>query len=116
MDLILPQPPAVIPFDRHFFTGKEKFTAIGRGSLGGKAHGLALMRDILESRLAPSFRPDIEISIPTLTVITTEFFDLFMEENDLREAGLLRAFGTISSPARSRKRTSRPSSSATSGP
>ena len=85
LDLILLQPPAVTPFDRHFFTGQEKFTSIGRGSLGGKAHGLAVMRDILESRLAPPFRPDIEISVPTLTVITTEFFDLFMEENNLRE-------------------------------
>ena len=86
MDLILLQPSAVTPFDRHFFTGQEKFTSIGRGALGGKAHGLALMRDILESRLAPSFRPDIEISIPTLTVITTEFFDLFLKENNLQEA------------------------------
>ena len=86
MDLILLQPSAIIPFDRHFFTGQEKFTSIGRGSLGGKAHGLALMRDILESRLAPAFRPDIEVSIPTLTVIATEFFDLFMKENNLHEA------------------------------
>jgi hypothetical protein len=73
------------PFDRRFFTGEEKFTAIGRGALGGKAQGLASMREILESRLAPSFRPHIEVAIPTLTVITTEFFDLFMRENDLAE-------------------------------
>jgi len=79
------QPPAIIPFDRHFFTGKEKFTSIGRGQLGGKAHGLALMKDIIESRLGPSFSPDIEVSVPTLTVITTEFFDHFMRENNLQE-------------------------------
>jgi hypothetical protein len=85
LDLILPQTPSVAPFDRRFFTGKEKLTAIGRGALGGKAHGLALMRDILESRLAPSYRPEIEIVVPTLTVITTEFFDLFMKQNDLAE-------------------------------
>ena len=83
--MILPQPSSIAPFDRRFFTGQEKLTAIGRGALGGKAHGLALMRDILESRLAPSYRPDIEIVVPTLTVITTEFFDLFMKQNDLRE-------------------------------
>jgi hypothetical protein len=79
---------SITPFDRHFFTGKEKFTAIGRGSLGGKAHGLALMKDILESRLAPSYRPEIDVSIPTLTVITTEFFDLFMKQNNLYDAAL----------------------------
>ncbi len=88
MDLVLHQPSAIIPFDRHFFTGQEKFTAVGRGALGGKAHGLALLKDVLESRLAPSFRADIEISIPTLTVITTEFFDLFMKENDLHAEAL----------------------------
>jgi hypothetical protein len=85
LGLILPQTFAIPSFDRRFFTGREKFTAIGRGSLGGKAHGLALMRDILESRLAPAFRPDIEVSVPTLTVITTEFFDLFMKQNRLSE-------------------------------
>jgi hypothetical protein len=81
----LPPSPAVPAFDRRFFTGREKFTAIGRGDLGGKAHGLALIRDILESRLAPAYRPDIEISVPTLAVITTEFFDLFMKQNNLAE-------------------------------
>jgi len=84
--LILLQPSSVARFDRRFFTGREKLTAIGRGSLGGKGHGLALMRDILESRLAPAYRPAIEIVVPTLTVITTEFFDLFMKQNNLAEA------------------------------
>jgi hypothetical protein len=85
-------PQGLKPFDRHFFTGAEKFTVIGGGSLGGKAHGLALMKDTLEGRLAPSLRPEIEIAVPTLTVITTEFFDLFMRQNDL--------FGIASSSAR----------------
>lgn len=79
-------------FDRSFFTGAEKFTVIGRGSLGGKAHGLALMKGILEGQLAPSLRPEIEVAVPTLTVITTEFFELFMQQNDL--------FETASSSAR----------------
>jgi len=81
--LILPDFPSIASFDRRFFTGEEKFTSIGRGRLGGKAHGLAMMREVLESRLAGRFRPEIEVNVPTLTVVTTEFFDLFMEENDL---------------------------------
>jgi hypothetical protein len=72
-------------FDRCFFTGAERFTYIGAGELGGKAHGLARMRGILESKLKDSFEPAISIGIPTLTVITTEFFDLFMKQNDLFE-------------------------------
>jgi len=86
--LILPARPSLALFDRRFFTGKEKFTAIGGGDIGGKAHGLALMRDILESRLVERFRPEIEINIPTLTVITTDFFDVFMEQNDLHDLAL----------------------------
>jgi hypothetical protein len=88
LGLILPQHQAIQPFDRRFFSGKEKFTAIGRGSLGGKAHGLSLIRDAIESKLAPAFRPDIETTVPTLTVISTEFFDLFMKQNNLYETAL----------------------------
>jgi hypothetical protein len=76
---------SLTPFDRHFFTGKEKFTLIGRGSLGGKAQGLAYMKEILETQISLQFMPGIQIVIPTLTVITTDFFDLFMEKNNLYE-------------------------------
>jgi phosphoenolpyruvate synthase/pyruvate phosphate dikinase len=78
-------PPSIMPFNRHFFTGREKFTSIGRGQLGGKAQGLAHFKNIIENKLAPAFLPDIDITIPTLTVITTEFFDLFLKQNNLRE-------------------------------
>lgn len=88
MGLILPVHSTIASFDRRFFTGKEKFTAIGRGDLGGKAHGLAMMRDILQSRLGERYLPIIEVSIPTLTVITTEMFDLFMKQNDLYDVAM----------------------------
>jgi hypothetical protein len=86
--LILSVHSTVAAFDRHFFTGKEKFTAIGRGDLGGKAHGLALMRDVLESRLAKRYLPEIEVNIPTLAVIATDMFDLFIEQNGLYDLAL----------------------------
>jgi phosphoenolpyruvate synthase/pyruvate phosphate dikinase len=70
-------------FDRHFFTGKEKFTCIGSGSIGGKAHGLANMKDILEKEIEPRFQAEVQVNIPTLTVIATNFFDLFLRENNL---------------------------------
>lgn len=71
-------------FDRHFFTGKEKFTYIGQGSIGGKAQGLADIKNDLAD-LKPQFSTDIEIHIPTLTVIATNFFDLFLENNNLHD-------------------------------
>lgn len=72
-------------FDRRFFDGKGRFTYIGAGELGGKAHGLARMKGILESKFGASFMPAVSIAIPTLTVVTTELFDLFMKQNDLYE-------------------------------
>jgi hypothetical protein len=78
----------VAAFDRRFFTGREQFTAIGRGSLGGKAHGLERIREILDTKIGAQLRPKIEVAIPTLTVITTEFFDLFMSQNHLQEIAL----------------------------
>ncbi|MDZ7859049.1 MAG: PEP/pyruvate-binding domain-containing protein [Candidatus Krumholzibacteriota bacterium] len=73
----------LVPFDRDFFSSDHRFTYIGRGELGGKAHGLAEMKGIIDSELGGRFAPDLNAYIPTLTVITTEYFDLFMKENDL---------------------------------
>ena len=72
-------------FERKSFSGKERFTSIGTGSLGAKARGLADIGGILESRIAPRFGPAILIDIPRLTVIATDSFDRFMEENGLFE-------------------------------
>lgn len=72
-------------FNRNFVNGWEGFTRIGDGSLGGKAQGLALIRDTLAGQFKESRFHDIIINIPTLTVITTHFFDRFIEQNDLYE-------------------------------
>lgn len=72
-------------FDRHFYSPAERFTYIGSGELGGKAHGLARIKGILDSKFRDAFAPAVEVSIPALTVVTTELFDLFMKENDLYE-------------------------------
>ncbi|MBN1884766.1 MAG: hypothetical protein JW876_04490 [Candidatus Krumholzibacteriota bacterium] len=70
-------------FDRRFFTGSDRFTFIGAGELGGKAHGLARMKGILESSFGRRYEPEVSVRIPTLTVVTTDMFDLFMKQNDL---------------------------------
>ena len=72
-------------FDRDFFSPNDRFTRMGSGELGGKAHGLAQVQGIVESKIKNAFAPAIIVDIPSLTVITTEFFDLFMKENDLYE-------------------------------
>jgi hypothetical protein len=96
----------LLPFDRKFFTGTEKFTRIGEGSIGGKAQGLFDIRGEIE-KVDKQSRPEIETNIPTLTVIATDYFDLFMEQNglyelalsDMRDDQLARAFQKADLPA-----------------
>ncbi len=75
----------VAPFKRKFFDSEEVLTRIGRGSLGGKALGLAFIKDIIASKLNHDDYPDISVNIPTLTVIATDHFDTFIQQNDLYE-------------------------------
>jgi hypothetical protein len=70
-------------FDRKFFDSTEDFTVIGAGSFGGKARGLAFIKETLASGFPASTFPEITVSIPRLTVISTDLFDAFMTENDL---------------------------------
>ncbi len=72
-------------FDRRFFEGRETFTILGSGSIGGKAGGLRTAREALESRPESLRFEDLEISVPTLAVIGTDVFDLFLARNRLHE-------------------------------
>lgn len=96
----------LLPFDRQFFTGREKFTRMGKGSIGGKAQGLLDIKDVIEAVNQQS-QPEIMTSIPILSVIATEYFDLFMKQNhlcdlafsDMRDDQLARAFQKADLPA-----------------
>ncbi|MFO7749026.1 MAG: PEP/pyruvate-binding domain-containing protein [Desulfobacteraceae bacterium] len=74
----------VIDFDAEHFDTDADFTKIGRGSLGGKARGLAFLVSQLagSSELEEKF-PGVEFSVPKTVVITTQAFRSFMELNDL---------------------------------
>lgn len=81
----IPESADLSPFDRKFFDSKEEFTYIGNGELGGKAHGLAFIKKILAEKLDSTKYKNITVSIPRLTVITTDMFDSFMKKNNLYE-------------------------------
>ncbi len=74
---------SLAPFQRHFFDPEKRLTTIGSGEIGGKAHGLAFVSDVLRKKFRAADFPAIEVSIPTLTVIRTDAFDAFMSSNDL---------------------------------
>jgi hypothetical protein len=75
----------VPPFERSFELGAGTLTVIGSGSIGGKAQGLATMRAVLDRDVGPRFADRVRVNIPTLVVIGTQHFDLFLRNNDLYE-------------------------------
>ena len=62
------------------------FVRIGRGSLGGKARGLAFMASQIRtlSHLDERY-PGVTIEVPKTLVISTEGFDAFLDQNRLRD-------------------------------
>lgn len=73
------------PFDRRFSDFSGVFSYIGSGCIGGKAQGLAFIKDSLISRIDPKQFPGMTVNIPTLTVLATDIFDAFMKQNNLYE-------------------------------
>jgi hypothetical protein len=59
------------------------FLRIGDGSLGGKARGLAFMRHLLRSNGISHRYSGVRISVSPTVVLTTDWFDRFLAENDL---------------------------------
>lgn len=72
-------------FDRKFWDGTFRCTQIGSGSLGGKASGLAFVKDLITEQIDPASFPNVEISVPTMAVIATDCFDQFMTQNHLAD-------------------------------
>lgn len=64
------------------------FARISTGSLGGKARGLAFANSMLAESGIPEKYPQVHIQIPKVTVIGTDEFDRFMDENNLWEKAL----------------------------
>lgn len=62
------------------------FVKVGKGSLGGKARGLAFISNQLKENpeLQEKYK-DVKIQVPKSLVLSTEGFDAFVDENDLKE-------------------------------
>ncbi len=77
---------AIPRFDRRFFESDAVISRIGKGSMGGKATGLAFAHAILQERFPEGIFENLEVSIPRFVVIGTSVYDSFMERNDLADA------------------------------
>jgi CheY-like chemotaxis protein len=78
----------IADFNRHSFDDTINFSRIGRGSLGGKARGIAFI-----NRLLPFYDPDnpfddVVIQAPPTVVLTTDIFDGFLRRNHLHKIAL----------------------------
>ncbi len=80
------QKGVVADFHPGDFDPDAEFFKIGKGSMGGKARGLAFVGNLLQ-RLPVIHKKfeDVNIFVPQTLVVTTEGFDDFIEENDLKE-------------------------------
>ncbi len=76
------------PFNRDFYDESNDFTFIGKGQFGGKAGGLAKIRNKLLSYGDEEKDLKFEISIPRTIVITTQYFDEFLKQNNLYKVAL----------------------------
>ena len=76
----------IAQFDSDNYDPDAEFVKIGTGSLGGKARGLAFMSiQLKENREFRDRFDDIDIHVPQSLVLSTEAFDEFIAENDLKE-------------------------------
>jgi len=78
------QKGVIVNFDAHDFDPDTEFFKIGKGSVGGKARGLAFASDLLRhhSEMIQNFS-DVNIIIPKSLVITTDGFEAFIHDNHL---------------------------------
>ncbi len=73
----------VAVFDRKKFDRFAHFARIGEGSLGGKGRGLAFLDKIVKRHTELNQFPSVSVQIPKTVVLCTDFFDNFMDENNL---------------------------------
>jgi hypothetical protein len=81
------QQGVIVNFDVGRFDPDTEFLKIGKGSLGGKARGLAFISALLYREAARWSRfENLELFVPQTLAITTESFDTFMVANALTVA------------------------------
>ena len=73
----------VAVFDRLKFDRYAHFARIGEGSLGGKGRGLAFLDTILKRHPELNHYANATVQIPKTVVLCTDFFDEFMDGNNL---------------------------------
>ena len=80
------QEGVIADFTPENFDPDTDFIKIGKDSLGGKARGLAFVSTLLKEKNGWHNKfPNINIRIPKTLVLSTDCFDLFINENNLKK-------------------------------
>ena len=74
----------VAAFNPETFNDTIWFSRLGTGSIGGKARGLAFLNNILQKYNLYDEWEDVHVMVPRTLVITTDWFDRFIQENGLK--------------------------------
>jgi len=80
------QPQELTSFESKSLDSMPAISCIGSGSIGGKASGLAFIEKTIALYFDKKPFPGISVSIPRFIVIATDYFDRFLDENDLRQS------------------------------
>ena len=74
----------VAKYNPDTFNDTLRFSRLGGGSLGGKARGLAFLNHILHKHNLLNEWEGVRVLVPRTMVITTEYFDRFIDDNGLQ--------------------------------
>jgi len=75
----------VVPFDESQLDEAHHLLRLGEGSLGGKGRGMAFLHLMIENCDLNTLVSNVNIRIPRTSVIGTEEYDFFIEQNGLRD-------------------------------
>lgn len=78
----------VAVFEKDRYDRYSNFARIGDGSLGGKGRGLAFIDSIIKTHPDLEDFKDTTVTIPKTVVLCTDYFDDFMESNNLYSTAL----------------------------
>ena len=77
----------IAKFNTQNYDELTKFSRIGEGYIGGKARGLAFLDLLIKKNPELDSFEGVRVGIPQTVVLSTEIFDLFIEQNNLYSIG-----------------------------
>ncbi len=72
-------------FDRSGPSPERPLTRLGDGPIGGKASGLARIRDTVVRRMRPERYGGLRVDVPRAVVLGADLFEKFLDRNGLRD-------------------------------